>query len=106
MLSLLVCKFCLKLTGKIVGLAHLVFFNYLEQKLLRKQPCQLTNLKMFQMIRPLQMKKQVLQQHQLVFIYIFFVEMKCFLCQFEADIPTLKDHYQEYHLIDSTDENF
>ena len=52
------------------------------------------------------MKKQVLQQHQLVFIYIFFVEMKCFLCQFEADIPTLKDHYQEYHLIDSTDENF
>ena len=56
--------------------------------------------------RPLQMKKQVLQQHQLVFIYIFFVEMKCFLCQFEADIPTLKDHYQKYHLIDSTDENF
>ena len=40
-------------------------------------------------------------------IYIFFfVEMKCFLCQFEADIPTLKDHYQKYHLIDSTDENF
>ena len=59
-----------------------------------------------QLKRPLQMKKQVLQQHQLVFIYIFFVEMKCFLCQFEADIPTLKDHYQDYHLIDSTDENF
>ena len=32
--------------------------------------------------------------------------MKCFLCQFEADIPTLKDHYQKYHLIDSTNENF
>ena len=30
MLSLLVCKFCLKLIGKIAGLAHLVFFNYLE----------------------------------------------------------------------------
>ena len=30
MLSLLVCKFCLKLIGKLVGLAHLVFFNYLE----------------------------------------------------------------------------
>ena len=31
--------------------------------------------------------------------------MKCFLCQFEASILTLQDHYQNYHLIDPNEEN-
>ena len=32
--------------------------------------------------------------------------MQCFLCQFEASIPTLKDQYQNYHFIDPNEENF
>ena len=32
--------------------------------------------------------------------------MNCHLCQFEADIPTLKNHYQNFHLINPNEENF
>ena len=32
--------------------------------------------------------------------------MKCFLCQFEASISTLQDHYQNCHLIDPNEGNF
>ena len=35
-----------------------------------------------------------------------FVDTKCFLCQFEADIPILKSHYLDYHLINPNEENF
>ena len=32
--------------------------------------------------------------------------MKCFPCQYEVDIPALKGHYLNYHLIDPNEENF
>ena len=38
-------------------------------------------------------------------VFILFLDMKCFLCQFEASILTLQDHYQNYHLIDPNEEN-
>ena len=57
----------------------------------------------------LQVKRLLLLQHQLVFIFFYFllfVDMKCFLCQFEADASILKGHYLNYHLIDPNEENF
>ena len=32
--------------------------------------------------------------------------MECLLCHFRSDVLKLKEHYQDYHLIDPKDEKF
>ena len=89
MLSLLVCKFCLKLIGKIVGLAHLVFFNYLEMdsetKTFEKATMSTEQTKNVSDDNASSTENASSNEKATsltapigIYIFVFFVEMKCF----------------------------